>query len=95
MIGVQLTDADRAFSCVLPHYTWNATVIKDILGAESDGISDVIVLSPVECMIFTGQRSRGHGFTQAEAMNFAREIHDPHTLRIGCHTKMRCVPQML
>ena len=95
LIGVQLTNTDRAGSCMLAHYAWNPTVIKDILSSEIDGISDVIILSLIECMVFTGQCSRGHGFTQAEAMNFAREIHNSRTLWIGRQGKMRCVPQTL
>ena len=71
LIGVQLTDTDRAGSCMLPHYAWNPTVIKDILSSDIEGISDIIVMSPMECMVFAGQRSRGQGFSQAEAMSFA------------------------
>ena len=52
---------------MLPHYTWNETIIRDILGAEVQEISDVIVLSPVKCMVYSGQRSRGQGFTQVES----------------------------
>ena len=95
LIGVQLTDTDRAGSCMLPHYAWNPTVIKDILSSDIEGISDVIVMSPMECMVFTGQRSRGQGFSQAEAMSFAREIHNARTLSIGRQAKMRCVPRTL
>ena len=34
LFGVQVTDVDRAGSHMLPHYAWNETIIKDILGAE-------------------------------------------------------------
>ena len=95
LIGVQLTDTDRAGSCMLPHYAWNPTVIKDILSSDIEGISDVIVMSPMECMVFAGQRSRGQGFSQAEAMSFAREIHNARTLWIGRQAKMRCIPRTL
>ena len=95
LIDVQLTDTDRAGSCMLPHYAWNPTVIKDILSSKIEGISDVIIMSPMECMVFTGQCSRGHGFSQAEAMSFAREIHNSRTLWIGHQAKMRCVPRTL
>ena len=82
-------------SYVLPPYAWNETVIKDILGPEVKGISDVIIINLGECLVFTGQRSKGHGFTQAEAMAYAREIHDSHGLWIGCRVRMRCVPRPL
>ena len=80
---------------MLPHYAWNETVIKDILGADIQEISDVVILSPVECMVYSGQRSRGQGFTQAEATEVSRQIHDSHTMWIGRRVWMRCVPRTL
>ena len=88
-------DVDKAGSHVLPHYAWNETVIKDILGVDIPEISDVIVLSPVECMVYSGQRSRGQGFTQTEVTEIARQIHDSHTMRIGHRVWMRCVLRTL
>ena len=95
LFGIQLTDVDRAGSHMLPHYTWNETVIKDMLGVDIQEISDVIVLSPVECMVYSGQRSRGQGFTQVEATEIARQIHDSHTMWIGHRVRMRCVLRTL
>ena len=37
----------------------------------------------------------GPRFTQAEAIAFARELHDSYTLWIGCRVQMRCVPRTL
>ena len=95
LFGIQLTDVDRAGSHMLPHYAWNETIIKDILGAEVQEISDVVILSPVECMVYSGQRSRGQGFTQAEATEIARQLHDSHNMWIGRRLRMRCVPRTL
>ena len=95
LFGVQLTDVDRAGSHMLPHYTWNETIIKDILGAEVQEISDVIVLSPVECMVYSGQCSRGQGFTQVEVTEIARQLHNSHTVWIGHRMRMRCAPRTL
>ena len=95
LFGIQLTDVDRAGSHMLLHYAWNETVIKDILGIDIQEISDVVVLSLVECMVYSGQHSRGQGFTQVEAMEIARQIHDSHTMWIGRHVQMRCVPRTL
>ena len=94
LFGIQLTDVDRAGSHMLPHYAWNETVIKDMLGVDIQ-ISDVVILSPVECMVYSGQRSRGQGFTQAEATEIARQIHDSHTMWIGRCVRMRCIPRTL
>ena len=95
LFGIQLTDVDRAGSHMLPHYTWNETVIKDILGIDIQEISDVVILSPVECMVYSGQRSRGQGFTQTEATEIARQLHDSHTMWIGRHVRMHCTPRTL
>ena len=95
LFGVQVTDVDRAGSHMLPHYAWNETIIKDILGAEVQEITDVVVLSPVECMVFSGQRSRGQGFTQVEATEIATQLHDSNTVWIGRHVWMRCTPRTL
>ena len=70
-------------------------VIKDILRPEMKGISDVIIINPGECLVFTGQCSKGHRFTQAEVMAYAREIHDSHGLWIGHRVRMRCIPRPL
>ena len=80
---------------MLPHYAWNETVIKDILGVDIQEISDVVILSPVECMVYSGQHSRGQGFTQAEVTEIARQLHDSHTMWIGRRVRMRCVPRTL
>ena len=94
LFGVQLEDVQTG-SYVLPLYAWNETVIKDILGPEVRDISDIIVINLGECLVFTGQRSKGQGYTQAEAMAYAQEIHDSHGLWIGRRVQMRCVPRPL
>ena len=94
LFGVQLTDVE-AGPYVLPTYAWNETVIKDILGPEVKGISDVVVINPGECLVFSGQHSKDQGFTQAEAVAHAGEIHDSHGLWIGRRVRMRCVPRSL
>ena len=94
LFGIQL-DVDGAGSHMLPHYAWNKTIIKDILRAEVQEISDVVVLSPVECMVYSGQCSRGQDFTQAEVTEIARQLHDSHTMWIGRRMRMRCVPRTL
>ena len=95
LFGIQLTDVDRAGSHMLPHYAWNETVIKDMLGVDIQEISDVVILSPVKCMVYSGQHSRGQGFTQAEVTEIARQIHDSHTMWIGRRVRMRCIPRTL
>ena len=95
LFGIQLMDVDRAGSHMLLHYAWNETVIKDMLGVDIQEISDVVMLSPVRCMVYSGQCSRGRGFTQAEVTEIARQIHDSHTMWIGCRVGMRCILRTL
>ena len=73
----------------------NETVIKDMLSVDIQEISDVIVLSPVKCMVYSRQHSRGQGFTQAEATEIARQIHDSHTMWIEHRVWMHCIPRTL
>ena len=80
---------------MLPHYAWNEMVIKDIPGVDIQEISDVVILSPVECMVYFRQCSRGQGFTQTEVTEIARQIHDSHTMWIGRRVWMRCVLRTL
>ena len=94
LFGVQQVNVEAGPN-IMPPYAWNETVIKDILGSEIRGISDVIVINPGECLIFTGQRSKGHGFTQAEAVALAQELHNSYTLWIGRRVQIRCVPRTL
>ena len=39
---------------VLPPYTWKERIITDTLRPSIDGITQVIVLNPVECFVFKG-----------------------------------------
>ena len=86
LFGIQLTDVDRAGSHMLPHYAWNETVIKDMLGID---------IQEIQCMVYSAQRSRGQGFSQAEATEIARQLHDSHTMWIGRRVRMRCIPRTL
>ena len=95
LFGLQVTDMGTAGSHMLPHYAWNETIIKDILSAEIQEVTDVVVLSPVKCMLFSGQRSKGQGFTHAEATEITRTLHDSDTVWIGRHVRMCCAPRTL
>ena len=94
LFGVQLT-GEEVGSYVLPPYTWNEMIIKDILGPEILGISDVVIINSGECLVFMEQHSRGQGFTQVEVVNYTRELHNNHTLWIGHRARVRCILRSL
>ena len=41
-------------SPVLPPYAWKKRIITDTLSPSIDGITQVIILNPVECFVFKG-----------------------------------------
>ena len=82
-------------SPVLPSYAWNEHIITDTLSPSIDGITQVIILNPVECFVFKGHRSRGEGFSLEEATGIAVQLHGSYDHWIGRRIHMRCVPRTL
>ena len=54
LFGVEVipTVEDGARSHILPTYTWTECIIWDILSPTIEGISQVVILNPMECLIF-------------------------------------------
>ena len=82
-------------SPVLPPYAWNEWIITDTLSPCIDGITQVIILNPVECFVFKGHRSRGEGFSLEEATGIAAQLHGSYDHWIGRRICMRCIPRTL
>ena len=57
LFGVQVMPllGNGTESPVLPPYVWNERIITDTLSPSIDGITQVIILNPVECFIFKGR----------------------------------------
>ena len=68
---------------VLPPYVWNERIITDTLSPSIDGITQVIVLNPVECFVFKGRQLRGEGFSLEEATGIAAQLHGSYNHWIG------------
>ena len=85
LFGVQVTPllGNGTESPVLPPYVWNKWIITDTLSPSIDGITQVIVLNPVECLVFKGRRSRGEGFSLEEATGIAAQLHGSYDHWIG------------
>ena len=79
-------------SPVLPPYAWNERIITDTLSPSINGITQVIILNPVECFIFKGHQSRGEDFSLEEATGIGAQLHGSYDHWIGRRICMRCVP---
>ena len=80
---------------ILPTYMWTEHIIFDILSPTIEDISQVVILNPMECLVFRGCHSRGKGFTYSEALALSNVYHQETTTWIGCRVKMHCVMHTL
>ena len=97
LFGVQvmpLLGNGTALLVLLP-YVWNKRIITDTLSPSINGITQVIVLNPVECFVFKGHQSRGEGFSLEEATGIAAQLHGLYDHWIGQRICMHCVPHTL
>ena len=85
LFGVQVMPllGNGTESPVLPPYAWNEWIITNMFSPSIDGITQVIILNPVECFIFKGCRSRGEGFSLEEATGIAAQLHRSYNHWIG------------
>ena len=79
---------------VLPH-VWTEQIIWDYVGPAIPELTNLIVLNPMEFLIFRGSRSAGEGFTLDEAALATAGLHDTETIWVGKPVRMRCVPRTL
>ena len=65
LFGVEVapTIEDGVRLHILPTYAWTEHIIFDILSPTIEDISQVMILNPMECLVFRGHHSRGKGFT--------------------------------
>ena len=70
---------------------WTERIIFDILSPTIEDISQVVILNPMECLVFRGRHSRGEGFTYGEALALSNIYHWETTTWIGHRVKMHCV----
>ena len=94
-VEVTLTVEDGVRSHILPAYAWTECIIFDILSPTIEDISQVVILNPMECLVFWGRHSRGEGFTYGEALAFSDVYHRETTTWIGHRVKMHCVMHTL
>ena len=61
LYGVEVapTVEDRVGSHILPAYAWTEHIIFDILSPTIEDISQVVILNPMECLVFQGRHFEG------------------------------------
>ena len=93
LFGVEVapTIEDGVGSHILPTYVWSERIIFDMLSPTIEDISQVVILNPIECLVFRGRRSKGEGFTYGEALALSDAYHRETTTWIGRRVKMHCV----
>ena len=62
-IEVAPTIEDGIRSHILSGYAWSERIIFDMLSPTIEDISQVMILNPMECLVFRGCHSKGEGFT--------------------------------
>ena len=93
LFGVEVTPTieDGVRSHNLPTYTWSEPIIFDMLSPTIEDISQVVILNPIECLVFLGCHLKGKGFTYGEALALSDAYHQETTTWIGRRVKMHCV----
>ena len=74
-IEVAPTVEDSIRSHILPAYVWSERIIFDMLSPTIKDISQVVILNPMECLVFGGHCSKGEGFTYSEALALSDAYH--------------------
>ena len=77
LLGVEVTPTieNGVGSHILPTYAWTEHIIFDILSPTIEDISQVMILNPMECLVFRGHCSRGKGFMYSEALALSDVYH--------------------
>ena len=97
LFGVEVTPTieDGVGSHILPTYALTEHIIFDILSPTIEDISQVVILNPMECLVFQEHHSRGKGFTYGEALALSHVYYWEITTWIGCRVKMHCIMRTL
>ena len=97
LFGVEVapTIEHRVGLHILPTYAWTERIIFDNLSPTIDDISQVMILNPMECLVFRGRHLRGEEFTYGEALALSNVYHRETTTWIGHRVKMHCIMHTL
>ena len=97
LFGIEVTPTieDGVGSHIQPTYAWSEHIIFDMLSPTIEDISQVVILNPMECLVFRGCHSKGEGFTYGEALALSNAYHWETTTWIGRRVKMHCIMHTL
>ena len=97
LFGIDITPTveEGVGSHILPTYTWSEHIIFDMLSPAIEDISQVMILNPMECLVFRGCHSKGEGFTYGEALALSNAYHQETTTWIGRRVKLHCIMHTL
>ena len=79
----------------VPPHAWTEQIIWDYVGPAIPELTSLIVLNPMEFLVFRGSRSAGKGFNLEEAAVASAGLHDTETIWVGKPVRMCCVPRLL
>ena len=97
LFGVEVTPTveDGVGSHILAAYVWSERIIFDMLSPTIEDISQIVILNPMECLVFRGHHSKGEGFSYGEASALSDAYHQETTTWIGHRVKMHCIMHTL
>ena len=97
LVGVEVTPQPgaRLGPRSVPPHAWMEQIIWDYVGPAIPELTSLVVLNPMEFLVFRGSRSAGEGFNLEEAAAASAGLHDTETIWVGKPVRMRCVPRLL
>ena len=97
LVGVEITPQPgaRLGPRSVPPHAWTEQIIWDYVGPTIPELTTLVVLNPVEFLVFRGSRSAGEGFNLEEAAATSAGLHDTETIWVGKPVPMRCMPRLL
>ena len=72
-----------------------STLHRDYMSPVVPDTTSLVVLNPMEFILFRGSRSAGEGYLFDEAVVASAALHDIETIWVGKMVRMRCIPRTL
>ena len=79
----------------VPPHAWTDQIIRDYVSPVVPDTTNLVVLNPMEFILFRGSRSAGEGYPFDEAGVASAALHDIETIWVGKMVRLHCVPRTL
>ena len=76
----------------VPPHAWTDQIIRDYVSPVVPDTTNLVVLNPMEFLLFRGSRSAGEGYPFDEAVVASAALHDIETIWVGKMVRLHCVP---